>query len=117
MLLVRSYARACALCALMIIGSCGGGSDAPDAKPAGGIDAKMTVPDAPPTCSASTCAGCCAGTTCMTGNTNAACGRAGAACDACSGTEVCANHRCAAAGDPCQGIDANGICATSTSVE
>ena len=52
--------------------------------------------DAPtsPTCSPSTCAGCCAGGVCEPGDTDDACGAGGNACESC--TNGCASHACAA---------------------
>jgi hypothetical protein len=46
-------------------------------------------------CSASTCSGCCSSTdTCEPGNTEMACGKAGALCNRCVGAQVCSEAKC-----------------------
>lgn len=68
-------------------GGSGGGSAGGSAGGSGGGTAQ---------CSASTCpTGCCTSTgTCDTGDTSAACGKAGAACVQCTGTLQCSNGSC-----------------------
>ncbi len=65
--------------ALSILTGCGG-DEAPGNGNGTGTEQK---------CSASNCAGCCFNNACQTGTTASACGKAGAACMACSSLQVC----------------------------
>jgi hypothetical protein len=86
----------------------------------GALDAGITA-DGAPACGPATCAGCCAGSICVAGTTNASCGSHGLACEECTGTNVtcvaqggvgvCVGMGASCGPTNCLGCcDANGIC-------
>ncbi|NVJ00679.1 hypothetical protein HV824_21520 [Myxococcus sp. AM009] len=76
--------------ALSTLVACGGEDDNP-----GGTPQKVD-------CNASNCAGCCFNNVCQTGTSTSACGKAGAACQACGTAQVCkADQSC--------GVDPEGV--------
>lgn len=65
------------------------------------------------TCSPESCAGCCQGDVCRTGNESAACGALGAACSVCSAETACKSGTCrdvAAAAAACSPSNCSGCC-------
>jgi hypothetical protein len=82
--------------ALSVLVGCGGGEDKPDG---GNPDDN---PGTSQKCGASNCAGCCFNNVCQTGNTAAACGKAGATCGACASTQICKT-------DQTCGVDPNSV--------
>jgi hypothetical protein len=86
----------------------------------GALDAG-TMTDGAPGCGPTTCVGCCAGTICVAGTTNASCGSHGLACEQCTGANVAcvaqgAAGACVGVGASCSPsncagcCDSNGIC-------
>ncbi len=73
-----------------LLAACGGGSDATTASNNSNNNTSAVV------CGAANCAGCCFNSTCQTGTTSTACGKAGATCATCPGYQVCsASQACA----------------------
>jgi hypothetical protein len=86
----------------------------------GALDAG-TIADGAASCGPATCAGCCAGSICVAGTTNASCGSHGLACEQCTGTNVtcvaqgaagaCVGMGATCSPSNCSGCcDSNGIC-------
>lgn len=100
--------RACWTCLIFVaLGVAGCGSDSP---PGGGTPDSAQPGDAPKRCSFETCDGCCDGDTCVTFQTDGACGTRGQACEACTGDETCAAGQCVPVADcsDCDGCCLNG---------
>jgi hypothetical protein len=86
----------------------------------GSLEAGTTA-DGAPACGPATCVGCCAGSLCVAGTTNASCGSHGLACEECTGANVtcmaqggagaCVGMGASCGPSTCSGCcDANGIC-------
>lgn len=70
-------------------------------------------------CRDTTCNGCVSNGTCVTGNSNSACGIAGVACDVCGSGETCQNGVCTGGSScgpgNCNGCCQNGVCVSGNS--
>ncbi len=78
------------------------------------VNGTCTVPV--PTCNSGNCAGCCSGTTCvlLAQQSEAQCGKAGAACAGCATGSVCSQGSCSAAPSGCNAQNCPNGCCTST---
>lgn len=81
----------CSLCFLLVAGCSDDSSPAQDSS----ID-HFFSPDRyqPPSCSPSNCFGCCAGASCVEGNSSLYCGTGGSSCQTCSKDERCVQGTC-----------------------
>jgi hypothetical protein len=66
---------------------------------------------------ATTCAGCCLGEVCFSGDNARGCGRRGQTCQVCGAGATCTDGTCQAPSDPCNGVTTSGRCASATRVE
>src|SRR5688572_21926932 len=65
----------------------------------------------PAPCGPGSCEGCCdAEGLCQDGSDDDRCGKGGAACSLCSGTDLCIAHACAAALDAGSELSLDGVC-------
>ena len=66
------------------------------------------------TCEGGSCSGCCDGTQCRSGTSEAACGANGVACVACSSGQACQNGACECTSQSCSGCCAGQTCRAGT---